>query len=128
MSWVIKIWSWVKLNAVMFAIFAAVLTFCVAMAYLQGRADSKAHCDAEKAKGFAAVNAELLRIREADEAQSKAWDKQNELTAAALDARVTDTYRVVEKIIEKPVPVTGDCDIGYELVELLNAAATPDGN
>lgn len=132
MDKVLKLWGWVKLNAVMLAIFAAVLAFCAAVSYLQGRTDGKASCEAryekDKSEGFQAVIAELQTM-DARDAQLRAeYEKQKQLIEQALARKETHTYEVVEKIIEKPVQVGADCRIDYTIVELLNDAATATGD
>ena len=127
MTKLIRLWAWVKLNAMMLAIFAAVLAFCLSVSYLQGRTDGKAACEAryekEKTEGNAAVVKQLAEINLRNSALIAQWEEQNRLTNAALEREVQNTYRVVEKIIEKPVPVTGDCSISYDVVGVLNDAA-----
>jgi hypothetical protein len=132
MTHLLNLYNWLKLNAVMLAIFAAVLSFCTVVSYFKGRDHGADACQAryekEKAQGFAAVNRRLVEMNKRNAELAAQWQEQNRLTEQALDSQITNTYKVVEKIIEKPVPVTGDCDIGYELVELLNDAATPGDN
>lgn len=127
MTHLLKLWGWVKLNAVMLAIFAAVLAFCTAVSYLQGRTDGKTACEARYEKdindGLTAVNRRLVEINKRNAELVAQWEEQNRLTNQALEREVENTYRVVEKIIEKPVPVTGNCSISYDVVGVLNDAA-----
>ena len=132
MAKLVRLWAWVKLNAVMIAIFAAVLAFCVSVSYLRGRTDGKTACEARyekaKAEGNAAVVKQLAEINLRNSALIAQWEEQNRLTNQALEREVQNTYHVVEKIIEKPVPVTGDCSISYDVVGVLNDAASGSAN
>ena len=124
---VLAFWKWVKLNGMMLGIFAAVLTFCTAASYLQGREDGADKCKAkyEEAlnEGNTAVINQLTEINERNSQLVAQWEEQNRITNAALAGRVEKTYQIVEKIIEKPVEVTGDCSIDYAVVGVLNDAA-----
>lgn len=127
-----QLWGWVKLNAVMLAIFAAVLSFCTVVSYFKGRDHGADACEAryekQKSENFQAVIAELQTM-DARDAQLRAeYEKQKQLIEQALARKETHTYEVVEKIIEKPVQVGADCRIDYTIVELLNDAATANGN
>lgn len=127
----LKLWGWVKLNAMMLGIFAAVLAFCVTVSYFRGLSTGEAHgktaCEAryekEKVQGFQAVNRRLVEINKRNAELVARWEEQNRLTSEALGRKVENTYRVVEKIIEKPIPVIGDCSIDYTVVGMLNDAA-----
>ena len=131
MDKVLKLYGWVKLNAMMLSIFAAVLAFCTTVSYLRGLSTGTAHgkaaCEAryekEKVRGFQAVTEQLAKINERNSQLIAQWEQQNRLTNQALERKVENTYRVVEKIIEKPITVTGDCSIDYAVVGVLNDAA-----
>lgn len=124
---VLKLWGWVKLNAVMLGIFAAVLAFCVSVSYLRGRTDGKASCEARYEKnindGLTAVNRRLVEMNKRDAELRAQWEEQNRIASEALGRKVENTYKVVEKIVEKPVEVQGDCRISYDVVGMLNDAA-----
>jgi arginase family enzyme len=123
----LKLWGWVKLNAALLGIAAAVVLFCSGLSYLQGREDGADKCKAkyEKAlsEGNASVVAQLTEINTRNAQLVALWEKQNRLTNAALEGRIEKTYQIVEKIVEKPVEVTGDCSIDYAVVGMLNDAA-----
>lgn len=138
MGKLLPIWSYLKTHAVLLGIFVAVLTFSVGASYFwglgkgekNGRAACEARYEKEKVQGFQAVTARLTEINERNSQLVAQWEEQNRLTTAALERRVENTYKVVEKIVEKPVPVTGDCRIDYSVVGVLNDAArgSADGN
>jgi hypothetical protein len=131
MPTILKFWGWVKLNAMMLGIFAAVLAFCVAVSYFRGLSTGEAHgkaaCEAryekEKVQGFQAVSRRLVELNKRNAELVAQWEEQNRLTSAALGRKVENTYKVVEKIVEKPVVVRGSCHIDYAVVGMLNDAA-----
>lgn len=113
----LKAWAWIRLNAVLLAIVAAVLVAAVGFSYMKGRTHGADACEARYEKRDSAhhkeVIAELIMINNQNAALAKKWDAENAKANSALDAEIVTVYKTLEKVVEVPVPVEGPCNVDY---------------
>lgn len=130
----VRILLWLKSNVTFLFLGLTILSTTNAASYLKGRADGyERHqlvAQADKSKALADVVSRLDVLQGVQSDHYLNLMRTNQNLSIKLDAKnenITQTIR--EKVIEKPVYVTADCRVDYNIVELLNEAATnPDNN
>lgn len=129
MSWLL----WARTNITLLGIFTVILTFSVGMAYFKGRTDGTETCtakyeariEAEKNAALTAVNTRLTEIEETNRLLRAEYQELNRQISAGVFTRTVTVYEIVEKAIEKPVLVQGDCRIDYDgVARVFDAVAT----
>lgn len=130
MTKLIEIWSWVKLNAVVLAVAAAICAGATAFAYFKGRDHGQDACAATyerlNSQGKDDVIARLDAIQKEAADLRKQWEAENAATNAEVKEKIVYVDRILEKTVEVPVAVTGPCAIDYGgVARMFDAASEP---
>jgi hypothetical protein len=129
MKWLL----WARTRLTLFGIFFAILTFSVAMAYFKGRSDGTETCTAkyeaqiaqERNTALTAVTNRLTEIDENNRLLRSEYQELNRQISAGVFTKIVTVREVVEKAVEKPVFVQGDCRIDYDgVARVFDAVAT----
>ena len=114
--------SWLKTNITLFGIFVVISTFLGAASYFKGRADAREACtnkyEAQIAKErlatMNAVGTKLAQIHSDNRKLRLEYEELNRQISEGVFTRTETIYRTVEKAVEKPVYVEGECSIDYD--------------
>lgn len=125
-----EIWGWVKLNAVVLAVAAAVCAAATAFAYFKGRDHGEDACAATyerlNSQGKDDVIARLDAIQKEAAGLRKQWEAENTATNTEVKEKIVYLDRILEKTVEVPVTVTGPCDVDYwGVARMFDAASEP---
>jgi biopolymer transport protein ExbD len=122
-----------KTRLTLYGIFLVILTFSSAMAYFKGRSDGTETCTAkyeaqiaqERNTALTAVTNRLTEIDENNKLLRSEYQELNRQISAGVFTKVVTVREVVEKAVEKPVFVQGDCRIDYDgVARVFDAVAT----
>ena len=117
MNKILQIWGWIKLNAVVLAVAAAICVAATVIAYFTGRDHGADSCEARYTKRDNVQHQEvitrLLEIEKQNALNAQRWEQENAAKDAAVETDIKTVYRELEKVVEKPVLVEGPCDFQY---------------
>lgn len=117
----------------MLGIFLVTLTFSSVVAYFKGRSDGTETCTAkyeaqiaqERNVALTTVNERLTAIDVQNKLLRSEYQELNRQISAGVFTKIVTVREVVEKAVEKPVFVQGDCRIDYDgVARVFDAVAT----
>lgn len=118
MTKLIEIWSWIKLNAIVLVVAFAITATATTFSYFKGRSHGAEACEARYTKRDNAHQKEVIDRLAAINSQNielgKLYARMNRESDEAAKTEIQTIYREVEKVVEVPVKVEGDCRIDYD--------------
>lgn len=120
-----------------FFIIAVIFLFCTFLAYLKGSADAKEACTNRYEAQIAqeqlvrsnTVASKLAEIQERNRKLREEYAEINRQISEGVFNKTKTVYRTVEKAVEKPVYVEGDCTISYDdVARVFDAVASAAGD
>ena len=121
----------------MFFIVAVIFLFCTFLAYLKGSADAKEACTNRYEAQIAqeqlvrsnTVASKLAEIQERNRKLREDYAEINRQISEGVFIRTETVYQTVEKAVEKPVYVEGNCTINYDdAARVFDAVASAAGD
>lgn len=110
-----------KTNITFLGIFLVISTFLVATSYFKGRADAREACTnkyeaqiaRERIAAMNAIGAKLTQVHSENRKLRLEYEELNRQISEGVFTKTETIYRTVEKAVEKPVYVEGECSIDY---------------